>query len=116
MRFAPDRLRPERTVVEPGDQMPVHVRDHIAEKLVVDLGRLKDPIKGSGHLVDLFNDPLAGLDIEMEELNNVGFCEDKGVTAEELVTIEGHIAVIEFSDTQINVVFPFSAHGAIGLF
>src|SRR2546426_5974280 len=97
----PHRLAGGRVIGESWDDMPVNVRELVAEQLVVDLDGVEYDGQRARHFRDFFYELAALLPCEVEQLGRMTLEHQHGPSGEELVVVEVCDREPELSDLVI---------------
>src|SRR3989475_13095436 len=84
----PHRLAWGRVIGESWDDMPVNVRELVAEQLVVDLDGIEHDGQRARHFRDFFYELAALFPCEVEQLGRVTLEHQHGPSGEELIVVE----------------------------
>src|SRR2546426_4439680 len=84
----PHRLAGGRVIGESWDDMPVNVRELVAEQLVVDLDGIEHDGQRARHFRDFFYELAALFPCEVEQLGRMTLEHQHGPSGEELIVVE----------------------------
>jgi hypothetical protein len=111
MGLAPDGAGPERVDSKTGDQVPVHMGDHVAQQFIVHFNRFEKVVKGGCHHRDFFHHVLPYLPVQVEEFGYMVLGDNEGVAGEKLVAVEESVTPLQLRDPEVGFIEPFGAHG-----
>lgn len=101
MRYPPDWFERGGIVCQAWDEMPMYMRQLIAEEFVVDLLGPIDLRKGLGDLVHFFHQLHPFLRRQVEELCRVALKDEDGPAGEELILMEVGLRTPEICDEMV---------------
>jgi hypothetical protein len=90
----------------------VHVGHHVAKEFIIDFIRFEKLVQRGSNGSDFLHDRCPGFPVEMEQLGDMRFGYDEGVTGKELVAVYKDVALLKFRYPEIRFGVPFCTHPA----